>query len=625
MTLEKRARPFIATVFLLFTLACGSISSLLEAPTPIAQLQLEVATTEVVSAPTLAPTETALPTNTPTPLPTNTPTPTATHTAVPTLAPTAAPDDLYLNATDIRFHPGPCQYEGDLLSVEAFVENWSGIDPELIEVALYTGAGEDRVYIDKTNISPFGIGGRMQATFYWTWEATNVSGDQTLTLVLDPDDQISADAGDADVANNTVTTTVSLQPAEMRPGNEANSEWERIETDCCTIYYTTNTAAARDIDILVPMIEDAVAHAENMLDTQLEEKIQINLLNRVLGHGGFAGGNTMSITYIDRQYSGGEFWRVIAHETSHILDRKINPRRPTMLTEGLAVYVAGGHFKEEPLTPRIAAVLADDNFISFNEAFINNFYDAQHEISYLEAGALVQYLIERNGSETFFRFLRTLSADGSDYDRIQDALRIQYQLSYAELEAEWTAWLADQPQNELWAADIRNTVAFYDTVRRYQRIYDQDAYFLTAWLPSIRQTIANDNVAEFTRHVATVETITLELMLVEAESALRRGEQDNSAEMIARVNRVLDATATDTPFTVDPFAISLYQVVQQIVDAGYEPQYFNATGVNEITIFAIAEWPTLTPIPVEIGSFGSWTLKTELSQNEAPRFVSCAS
>ncbi len=631
MPLKKRVRPFLVAVFFLLTIACGPVSDLITRPTPISQLQLalvtEVTPTEAVVPPTIAATatHTVAPTQTSTPVPTETHTPAPTNTAEPTVPPTAeptaTPNDIYLNATDIRFHPAPCQYSGDSLSVEVFVENWNRFDPKTIEVALYAGSGDERTFLDNTIVSPFGIGGRMQATFYWAWDTTNLEGPQDLTIVLDPDDRLIE--GDEDEANNTVTTTVLLQPDSVRPGNEAGGTWETVETDCCSILYTTNTAAARDIDTIVPIINDAVAHAEADLNIQLEEKIQINLLNRVLGHGGFASGTTMSITYIDRQYSGGQLWSVIAHETSHILDRKINAKRPTLLTEGLAVYVAGGHFKKEPLVTRIAAVLDDGDFIPFDETFVNNFYDAQHEISYLQAGALVQYLIERNGEETFFRFLRTLPEEGTHYERIRDGLRIQYQLSFEELETEWRAWLEDQPKNELWADDIRNTVNFYDTVRRYQSFYDQDAYFLSAWLPSIRQTISDNNVAEFTRHPATPENVTLELMLVEAENALQRGEQDKSTDMINRVNQILDRNELPDPFAVDPVAINLYQIVQQIMAAGYEPQFMETTGVNEITIHAIDNWPTLTTIPIEIGNFGDWKLAEELVPNDDGRFVSC--
>jgi hypothetical protein len=81
------------------------------------------------------------------------------------------------------------------------------------------------------------------------------------------------------------------------------------------------------------------------------------LIPRLLGHGGFAS-HEISVSYLDRNYGGSRFDLVLHHEMIHILDARLGgDLRPTMLVEGLAVYLTGGHFKPEPILSRAAALL----------------------------------------------------------------------------------------------------------------------------------------------------------------------------------------------------------------------------------------------------------------------------
>ena len=64
------------------------------------------------------------------------------------------------------------------------------------------------------------------------------------------------------------------------------------------------------------------------------------------------------VSYLDRNYAGSNSEIVFHHEMVHVLDSRLGGElRPTILVEGLAVYLSGGHFKYEPLIPRAAALL----------------------------------------------------------------------------------------------------------------------------------------------------------------------------------------------------------------------------------------------------------------------------
>ena len=56
--------------------------------------------------------------------------------------------------------------------------------------------------------------------------------------------------------------------------------------------------------------------------------------------------------------SAGDLAVIFHHELVHYLDvRSGGDLKPSMLVEGLAVYLSGGHYKPEPLMPRLAALL----------------------------------------------------------------------------------------------------------------------------------------------------------------------------------------------------------------------------------------------------------------------------
>ncbi|MFQ5408925.1 MAG: hypothetical protein ACE5FI_10975, partial [Anaerolineales bacterium] len=147
------------------------------------------------------PSQTATSTLTPTATPSPTSTPTRTPTVMP--SPTATPADLYLTAEDVLVHPGPDVYAGDLVSFEVLAHDGADVGLQQLGVAVYHGDMETGRQLAFARVGVAGVGRRQQATLPWVWDTTGLSGLQTITVALDPDNEYLI--GDEDPDNNMVT------------------------------------------------------------------------------------------------------------------------------------------------------------------------------------------------------------------------------------------------------------------------------------------------------------------------------------------------------------------------------------------------------------------------------------
>ncbi len=306
------------------------------------------------------------------------------------------------------------------------------------------------------------------------------------------------------------------------------------------MYYITGTDAARDLVELLDVTDDRAEAAAESMQAEFERSVTLTLLPRVLGHGGFAG-EEVYVSHLDRDYAGIDYTQVIHHEMIHVLDERLGgDLRPSILVEGLAVYLSGGHYKPEPIFVRAASLVDLDWYISISQ-LADNFYTSQHEIGYIEAGALVQYLVRAYGWESFSDFYRDIhpTSSGKQSDSIDNALQEHFDLTLAQLESRFLVALQRQPINPDVREDVRLTIAFYNTVRRYQQLMDPSAFFLNAWLPSGEQMRQRGVVADYLRHPAAPENIALENMLIKAEEHLRAGKYTEAEKIISAVNVAL--------------------------------------------------------------------------------------
>lgn len=495
---------------------------------------------------------------------TSTPTPAFTVKAVsPT--PAAVPPKTQM-AYSVRFHPDGALYVGDLVSLEVIAPTDNPTTGSEVQVEL---PGAPQPVNQKAAFSPYGIAGRRQATFYWIWDTRLLTaGTYQLKFQVLPD-------------GPTWSEPVELLPAENRPWAETSAVWETAHSQCCEVYYFSGTAAARDIDLLLETIDAQAVDAAARMEINFDQPVKVVLLPRVLGQGGFAN-QDIYISYLDRNYTAGITGTILHHEMIHILDARLDGGdRPSLFVEGLAVYMTGGHFKEEPLLPRAAALLETWGtppekglgwYIPL-ETLALDFYHAQHEIGYLEASALIAYMIERWGWQEFSDFYRDIHFEpqGTQAQAIHAALVAHFGLELSDLDRDFQAALQQYQAIPSLKDDVQLTVTFYDAVRRYQQVLDPSAYFATAWLVDTDHMREQGIVADYLRRQISPAHLALETLLVSAGESMRMQDFAQAMRYLAAVNLVLDALDSGAvePFQVDSLATDYYQVVLAVNRASW--------------------------------------------------------
>ena len=375
------------------------------------------------------------------------------------------------------------------------------------------------------------MGSRNQATFWWVWDTRGLKpGRYALTFTRLPD-------------KFTWTETFPLRPESQAPQPEAH--WASTTTTCCIIHYITGTAAARDILVLGREADQESASVSKQIGISLERPIDVTLMSRVIGQGGFTAGSVY-LSYLDGNYVDGDMPILFHHEFVHYYDNSVGGKyRPPFFEEGLAVYLSGGHFKPEPLTARAAALLDLGSTIPLTSV-ANDFYNQQHDISYLEAAALIKYMVDTYGWEAFNQFYRDIPAPGKDQTDsivIDTALHAHFNLSFAELEAAYLAYLRRQPFTQDQRADLQVTVEYFDAVRRYQAALDPSAYFLYAWLPDGSVMRQRSIVADLLRPPNGWENRLGETLLERAHSEWVRADYSGAERTLQWMNNLLNISA----------------------------------------------------------------------------------
>ena len=530
------------------------------------------------------------------PPPTQPPTPTSSPTPHP--SPTSAPtQDLSLNDTNVYLYPGPTIFSGDLVTFQILPFVPDTISPDAVTVhILVDGAVVANDILNDRNLDGQAIG-----LLKWVWDTTNSAGSHEIEIILDRDDHIQA--GDDDPLNNQVTMSVTVDRNRNRPFLEANAQWLTAESNCCNIHAVSGTAAGRDLPQLVTMTETAVQEAAAKLNEPLTRKIDIYFIDKVIGHGGYAG-SSIVISYLDRDYAGAGLHEVLVHEASHVLDRQFAPQRIVPLTEGLAVWVSGGHFKPDDLNQRTAALVATGHYVPLKE-LADDFYHAQHEASYSQAAGFVTYLIDTYGWPTFRAFYSDVTSE--DAPTLAESLDLNLQIYYgktlAEIEADWLAFLDTLPPDRTEVTDLLTTIRYYDAVRYYQTVYDPTAYFLTAWLPIPQEVQESGNPADLTRHPNEEIHVTLEVMLQATDTAVRDGDYALANLLLDSVTRVLDSGGS----FIDPMVGSYLNIVRSAYNLGFEVQQVQLQG-NEAHVWVTsASKTTLNRLDFTL-SRGTWVL-----------------
>lgn len=491
----------------------------------------------------------------------------------PTLPPTPMPSptptytDLWVGPGDLVVFPQPV-YTGDWVSFQVTVHN--GGDKALndvgVELQLGQGNPEPGPHLATARIGRVPARGEGQTTLEWTWNTTGTVGLQTISLIINPARTLKN--GDENPDNNHVLTPLDVLPETARPLREAGARWDKAQSRCCTFHTITGTAAERDLGTIMEIADTEIAEVASWLGLSPTPGLQIYLIPRVVGHGGFTSG-TIILSYLDRNYAAGGVREVLRHEAIHALEPQWTRggEHHIMLGEGLAVYLTGGHFKPEPIPERAAGLLQLDRYIPLGE-LAPNFYGQQHEIGYLEAASFVQFLSETYGFErlrVLFSAFRTNPGD-TETTVLDKALNRVYGRSLAELEADWLAYLRTLTPTPIQVRDLVDTVSFYDTVRTYQKAFDPWAHFQTPWLLDTTTGERRGIVADYYRHPNSPENLALETMLIAANQALLNQNYADAERHVEAVNSVIYANGA----FVDPLAVQYRSVVEAVGGFGYE-------------------------------------------------------
>lgn len=418
-------------------------------------------------------------------------------------------------------HPDGPLFVGDWVSFEVLPPDEEAYRHQMVTLSF----GEQ--VLGTATFASSGIGRRVQATFWWVWDTHSLKpGWYSLTFRLQD--------------GTTWVERVRLHPAGRVPPPEPAS-WQERETACCRLYYISGTDAAKEIDFLAQATDAQARAVQAALNAPPLDRISIYFIPRLIGHGGFAW-NALYLSYLQDSYAPGEITTVLHHEFVHAYDNRLGGRcRLSIFQEGLATLLTGGHYKPEPLLLRAAALL-DLGWYLPMEDLVNDFYHQQHEIGYLQAAALVEYLRTRYGVERFDRFYRGMECASGKMpaDVLEASLHSEFGLSLPELEADFRAYLDAQPRDSQARLDLETTVRYMDTLRRYQRLLDPSAYFLTAWLPNGEQMRQRGIVADFTRRPQAFSNRLLEGQLGRARQAWFAGDYETANRLLERINRLLD-------------------------------------------------------------------------------------
>jgi hypothetical protein len=502
----KKYLLLLSLMVLLAITACGGGQT--EAPTPT--IVEPLSTPSLTAEPTQPPTQTLEPSPTPEVL--------------------TSPFSLVKVVDQVQAYPGPRHYAGDVLTFEVPIEGYR--EPPDVTVTLSLD-GEAAV----------------QVPGQWSFNKLLVP------LALDTSGMSGAHEVRIQVVEDSTVDAVyqfDVLPSEALPENEIDAQWEILNISCCTLHYITNSAADRDLESIADHAQAAAEDFARVTGIEVLDRLDVYIVDRMWGNGAFGGGGELLVSYTDRYYGptqdGTGLETLFRHEFTHAMsiDRTAEGFFP--FNEGLAVLIAGGHFKPEPIPERGAAMLELGYEVGLDT------FPPQHELAYLTGAVFWSYMEEAYGWDTMIEFGQ--SASGDRYFDPEERERIMQGIlgvSSVLFEDNYLTWLSDhEPAMQL--DDLRLTVAIQDLRRRYQREYAPEPFSIfgvsvetfgrAGYLPMlIRETNAPSNAA-------------VELMIANTQKAIIAGDYASADALRESIQAVLDSGEFTTPLAHDYASIT---------------------------------------------------------------------
>jgi hypothetical protein len=440
----------------------------------------------------------------------------------PASAVQAVPNIPAANEFTVRFHPDGPLYAGDQVSIEVISPKNASLKDAALQVSALLD--DEAKNIGSANFDGFS-GGRYHAVLLWAWDTRGLPpGSYQLQFTI---------------PQRSIRWQETVRLNEM-PAKYVNARWEVAETECCRLHYISGTDAEADLAQLVPMLDAQAKDVTQKMGVKLKDKMDINLIPRVLGQGGFTT-DEVYVSYKHGSYANGNSAVLIHHELVHRVDLQITSDfRPTFLMEGLAVYLTGGHYQPEPVMLRAAGLLSSGHYISL-PYLINNFYPSQHETGYIEAGAFIEYMVQSWGWGAYNAFYRDIHQppNGDQAKAIDAALKEHYGISLQEIEDRFINYLTALPVIPDIHDNLETTLRLYDDIREYQKVLDPSAYFEQAWLPDAKKMREKGITGDYLRGPEQPANLQMEDLLFQAGKALNSGNFIQANQILGEVEKVL--------------------------------------------------------------------------------------
>jgi hypothetical protein len=447
----------------------------------------------------------------------------------------------------VRAYPGPVHYAGDVLTFEIQLDGFVEDDEGTASLTVDGG-------------TPYEVPALWRADRLVLLQALDTSALSGLHEV-----RLLARNGDA-VAE---TYRFEVRPASERPQQEADAAWRSHDIPCCTLHFISGTAAARDVDLIAERIQAAAEDFEDLTEVAIAHQLEVYFIDRMWGNGAFGGEGELLVAYTDRYYGPtvdlDGLHTLALHEFTHATKIDQGAHGFFLYNEGLAVYLAGGHYKPEPLPERGAALHALGYFEPGSWDY------PRHEASYLHGAAVVAYVVETYGWEALWRFVDEASGDPAYVPETLDAILQEiFGRSKEQFEADFVAWLQSHGPGEQ-LDDLRLTLELQGLRRQYQDTYAPPPYFIFG---EADETFARPEfVPAVIREARAPANVAVELMIAHGQEAIVAGRYADAQAVVGALEAVLASGTLTHPLAADYVA-----VVLALSEQGYETLSLDVRG-----------------------------------------------
>ncbi len=502
----------------------------------------------------------------------------AATTSTTTEVPAATARVISLPELSVWAFPGPNHYEGDVLTFQVPVGGFGKYS--LVEAT---------ITVDGTELATEGLlaGDPLLGdvvVFPDGFDTSGAVGGHWVRVTAELTPELSID----------VTQRFVVTPASGRPHQELDTGWTVERTECCNVTYLEKSAAARDIEGLVAIIDESADAVEAHFGLELPQ-VDFVLIDKLWGNGGYAGREVV-VSYLDRDFSPGRqktFRQTVLHELAHAVTDQIEVGVPWPLIEGVAVQFTGGHFKPEPLGSR-ARALADAGKLPALDFLFDNFSDMQHETRYAAVGAFTEFLVSEYGLDQLID-LYGAKAGGAGSGWLDRAAARILGDDLATLQAGFDRWVASfSPLTQ--ALDVELTVALQEARRSFQAAFNPyPNYFI---YPSVTAT---GQAALAMRDASTPGLVAVEALIAYAQDLIIAGDLDAAASVVTEIERIV------AEGTIGPGLSGEFLAIAEAIDAEGLELVEYVPGNAAPTAVATGDAPDLSLVEL-VSQEGQWVV-----------------